>query len=392
MNNFVFYSPTEFVFGRETEKQTGQLVARYGGRRVLVVYGGGSVVRSGLLQRVENTLREAGLVYVELGGVQPNPIDTKVYEGIELARREGVDFLLAVGGGSVIDTAKAIAVGVPYEGDFWDFYAGTAKVEKALPVGVVLTIPAAGSEMSDSAVLTNTDEDEKRGLNTDLNRPKFAILDPVLAATLPKRHVACGVVDIMMHTLDRYFNPVTDNEITDEIAEALLRVVVRNGRPVFADPADVHAMSEIMWCGSLSHNGLTGLGGKKDFAVHQLGHAISEKYDAIHGESLSTVWGSWARYVLPANPARFARYARNVWGVSEADDGEAALRGIEATENYFASLNMPVSLGQSCAGVQNEAGLEELAMRCSFRKTRSIGTFRSLGYDDMLAIYRLANH
>lgn len=393
MHEFQYYTPTEVVFGRDTVGQVAELVKKHGGSRVLVVYGGHSAKKSGLLDRVLALLEGAGLTADSIGGVQPNPRVALAREGVKKAIVMDADLILAVGGGSVIDTAKAVAHGKANpDVDIWEFWKRRAPLTKSTPVGVVLTIPAAGSEMSDSAVLTNTDEDEKRGLNTDLNRPKFAILDPVLAATLPKRHVACGVVDIMMHTLDRYFNPVTDNEITDEIAEALLRVVVRNGRPVFADPADVHAMSEIMWCGSLSHNGLTGLGGKKDFAVHQLGHAISEKYDAIHGESLSTVWGSWARYVLPANPARFARYARNVWGVSEADDGEAALRGIEATENYFASLNMPVSLGQSCAGVQNEAGLEELAMRCSFRKTRSIGTFRSLGYDDMLAIYRLANH
>lgn len=393
MREFQYYTQTEIIFGKDAVEQLASLVKKHGGSRVLVVYGGKSAKKSGLLDRVMALLAAADIPTESIGGVQPNPRLALAREGVKLANEMRADMILAVGGGSVIDTAKAIAHGrANPDTDIWEFWKRRAELKKTTAVGVVLTIPAAGSEMSDSAVLTNAEAGEKRGLNTPFNRPRFALLDPALAATLPVRQVACGVTDIMMHTLDRYFNPITDNETSDELAEALLRVVIRNGSKVYRDPSDLHAMSEIMWCGSLSHNGLTGLGGKKDFAPHQLGHAISEKYDALHGESLSTVWGSWARYVLPTDPARFARYAKNVWGVEEADENTAALRGIEATERYFSSLDMPICLSQSCAGVQDEAGLCDLALRCSFQNTRSIGTFKVLGYEDMLAIYRLANH
>lgn len=260
-----------------------------------------------------------------------------------------------------------------------------------MPVGVVLTIPAAGSETSDSAVLTNAEAGEKRGLNTPFNRPAFAILDPLLAATLPVHQVACGVSDILMHTLDRYFNPVTDNALTDELAEALLRVVLEYGPAAVRDAHDETAMSEIMWAGSLSHNGLTGLGGRKDFATHQLGHALSEKFDVYHGDSLTAVWSSWARSVMDEAPARFARFARNVWHVEEADDTAAALAGIAKQEAFFRSIGMPVRLGELSCGKQDEAGLADLASRCSYGKTRTIGTFRVLDYESILAIYRRAN-
>ena len=392
MHAFQYYVPTEIVFGAGSVSKLPELLKKRKLSRVLVVYGGSSARKSGLLDRVFQLLEEAGVSYQTLGGVQPNPRVALAREGVKLALSFGAELILAVGGGSVIDTCKAIAHGAANpETDLWEFWKKRAVLTRSMPVGVVLTIPAAGSETSDSAVLTNAESGEKRGLNTDLNRPVFAILDPVLAATLPNHQVACGVSDILMHTMDRYFNPVCDNEITDAIAEALLRVVVKNGAPVVRDRENLHAMSEIMWCGSLSHNGLTGLGGNKDFAVHQLGHAVSEKFDIYHGDSLSCVWGSWARYVCPANPARFAQYARNVWGVAEADDEAAAQQGIERTEAYFASLGMPVSLGQARCGVQSEDGLQELAMRCSFQKTRAIGTFRRLDFDDMLRIYHMAN-
>ena len=393
MHSFQYYISTEVVFGTDCLEKLPALVKKHGGSRVLIVYGGGSAVRSGLIGRVEALLTDAGIAFDTLAGVQPNPRVALARAGVKKAVALGADLILAVGGGSVIDTAKAVAHGAANpETDIWEFWKKRQTVTKTTPVGVVLTIPAAGSEMSDSAVLTNAGEDEKRGLNTDLNRPAFAVMDPSLASTLPKRQVACGVTDIMMHTLDRYFNPVTDNAITDALAEALLRVVVRYGKPVCENPGDLTAMSEIMWCGSLSHNGLTGLGGNKDFAPHQLGHALSEKFDVYHGESLSSVWPAWARYVCPVNPARFAQYARNVWGVEEPDDALAAEQGIAATEGYFRSLGMPVRLGQlSGVGVQDEAGIEDLALRCSYQKTRTVGTFRTLGYDDMLQIYRAAN-
>ena len=324
--------------------------------------------------------------------MQPNPRAALAREGVQLALESGAELILAVGGGSVIDTCKAIAHGAANPGtDIWEFWKRRAPLTRSMPVGVVLTIPAAGSETSDSAVLTNAEAGEKRGLNTPFNRPAFAILDPLLAATLPVHQVACGVSDILMHTLDRYFNPVTDNALTDELAEALLRVVLEYGPAAVRDAHDEKAMSEIMWAGSLSHNGLTGLGGRKDFATHQLGHALSEKFDVYHGDSLTAVWSSWARSVMDESPARFARFARNVWHVEEADDTAAALAGIAKQEAFFQSIGMPVRLGELSCGRQDEAGLADLASRCSYGKTRTIGTFRVLDYESILAIYRRAN-
>lgn len=394
MQSFQYYIKTNVVFGEGSVCRTAELVKKHGGSRVLVVYGGGSAKRSGLLDRVFALLDEALLPYDSIGGVQPNPRVELAREGVKRAVEFRADLILAVGGGSVIDTAKAIAHGAANpETDIWEFWKRREVLMRSTPVGVILTIPAAGSETSDSAVLTNEQEQEKRGLNTDLNRPAFAILDPKLAMTLPPRQVSCGVTDILMHTLDRYFTPADDNELTDALAEALLRVVIRNGPKVVENENDLHAMSEIMWCGSVSHNGLTGLGAPREFTTHQLGHALSEKFDAIHGETLSAMWGSWARYVWETKPARFARFARNVWDVDDVDADEAAMLGIEATENFFRSLHMPVSLGElKDVGVQSEEGLQELALRCSYQKTRTIGSFRVLGYDDMLEIYRLANH
>lgn len=393
MHAFDYYIRTEIAFGSGSLEKLPALIKRHGGSRVLIVYGGGSCVRSGLLSKVEALLKDGGIAFDAIGGVQPNPRVELAREAVKKAIAMQADLILAVGGGSGIDTAKAVAHGAANpDVDIWQFWSKQQTLTKTTPVGVILTIPAAGSEMSDSAVLTNAALGVKRGLNTDLNRPAFAVMEPSVAATLPARQVACGVTDIMMHTLDRYFNPVTDNDLTDEIAEALLRTVIRYGTAVYHDPSDEKAMSEIMWAGSLSHNGLTGLGGNKDFAPHQLGHAISEKFDAYHGESLSTVWPSWARYVRSTDAQRFARYARNVWGVTEADDEKASLLGIEATERYFRSLGMPVCLRElSGVGMQTEDGLCDLALRCSFQKTRTVGTFRSLGYEDMLEIYRAAN-
>lgn len=387
MEAFTYHVKTEIVFGPGSEQQAGALTKKYGGSRVLVVYGGGSAVRSGLLERICGILKQAGLTVETFGGVRPNPRLEHAREGVERAKAMGADLILAVGGGSVIDTAKAIAHGTANpETDIWEFWMKRAELKKTMPVGVVLTIPAAGSETSDSAVLTDEPNRCKRGINTDLNRPAFAILDPALAVTLPKFQIACGVTDIMMHTLDRYFNPVSTNEITDAIAEALLRVVIENGRRVYADPADLHAMSEIMWCGSLSHNGLTGLGGKKDFAVHQLGHAISARYDMAHGESLSRIWKAWAMEVADADEyARFARFGRNVWGIEAADDREAAMAAIEKQNAYFRMLDMPVGIG----GLE-QVDPRELTDMCSYGGTRTIGTFKVLDADGMRRIYEAA--
>ena len=392
MHSFQYYVPTEIVFGQDSLEKLPELLAKRSISRVLVVYGGSSAKKSGLLDRVSAILFKANVSFETLGGVQPNPRVALAREGIRLALKFRAELILAVGGGSVIDTCKAIAHGAANpETDIWEFWKKRAVVTKSLPVGVILTIPAAGSETSDSAVLTNAEAGEKRGLNTDFNRPSFAILDPTLAATLPSHQVACGVSDILMHTMDRYFNPVTDNAITDEIAEALLRVVIHHGPAAVGNPGDYAAMSEIMWCGSLSHNGLTGLGGKRDFAPHQLGHALSEKFDVYHGDSLTAIWSSWARFVVDEDPARFARFARNVWQVTEPDDMLAAQAGIDRQESFFRLIGMPTRLTQLSCGKQDEDGLTELASRCSYGKTRTIGTFRVLGYDQILAIYRRAN-
>ena len=385
MQPFQYYMKTEVVFGPGQECMTASLVQKHGGTRVLVVYGGGSCVRSGLLGRICSQLEQAGVVYETFGGVQPNPRLSHARRGVQQAIAMQADLILAIGGGSSIDTAKAIAIGAANpQTDIWAFWMKKQTVAKNLPVGVVLTLPAAGSETSDSAVLTNEETCLKCGLTTDRNRPVFAVLDPCLAATLPKYQVACGVTDILMHTLDRYFNPVFTNEISDAMAEALLRVVLENGPKVYANAADTQAMGEIMWCGSLSHNGLTGLGGKKDFAVHQLGHAISAKYDVAHGASLSAVWRAWAEAVADADGyARFARFGRNVWGITEPDDYLAAMEAIVAQTAFFKTLDMPI-----CLQDLGDLDAEALADLCSYGKTRTIGSFKVLDHEAILEIYK----
>ena len=345
MKDFTYHCPTEVIFGLDAELKTAEAAVRHGGSRLLVVYGGGSAVKSGLLDRLCRSFQEAGLVFRLLGGVRPNPRLGFVREGIETAVDMEADMVIGVGGGSVIDTAKAIAHGAANPGcDLWDFWLLKTPLTKSLPVGAVVTIPAAGSEMSDSAVITNEETCEKRGLSSQLNRPAFAVLNPALASTLPAYQVACGVTDTLMHTLDRYFTSVTGNDLTDEIAEGLMRTVIRNGGRAVKNPADYDAMSEIMWSAAVSHNGLTGLGGAKDFACHQLGHAVSALYDKAHGATLSALWESWSRYVLPINPDRFRRYAKNVWGV------EGAEAGIGATVSFSGKLACLAVSASSASG------------------------------------------
>lgn len=392
MQAFTYHSPTEVVFGKDSELKTAKQIRKYGGSRVLIVYGGGSVVRSGLLDRVCENLKEEQLEYELFGGAKANPTAEHAREGVRLAAEWGADFILGIGGGSAIDTAKAIAIGaVTPDIDIWEYWSRTQTPVSALPHGAILTIPAAGSETSDSSVLTNTETGVKRGLGTQLNRPKFAIMNPELCYTLPVYQVACGVVDIMMHTLDRYFNPL-DNEMTDAIAEALLRTTITKGPIAVANPHDYDAMSELVWAGSLSHNGLTGLGGKPDFAVHQLGHELSAMFDTAHGASLSTVWGAWALAVYDAKPTRFARYARNVWGLDDSDENALALKGIQATVDFFRSLDMPTSFAENKdIGVQEDAVLRDLAYRCTYQRSRTIGTFQVLGEKEIYEIYKQAN-
>lgn len=392
MQNFEFYSPTEVVFGKDAELKTAEKVKKFGGSRVMIVYGGGSVVRSGLLDRVEQLLSEAGIAVISFGGVQANPRLSLAKAGVKQAIEFGADFILAVGGGSVIDTAKGIAHGAANEEtDIWKFWTEKAALEKSLPVGAVLTISAAGSETSDSAVLTNEETGSKRGLSTPFNRPRFAIMNPELTYTLPYYQVSCGIVDIMMHTLDRYFTQTEGNEFTDEIAESLLRVVIKNGRTAMKNKEDYNAMSELMWCGSISHNGLTGLGAVTDFAPHQLGHELSGRFDVAHGASLSAIWGSWASYCCNEKPERFVRFANKVWGIEGNNKEETVRLAIEKTVSYFASLGMPTCFTELGIGVQSDEVLCELADSCMFHGKRTVGSFKVIDFDDAYKIYKLAN-
>lgn len=387
MNDFTYFAPTKVVFGKGAEGQVGKLCKEQGATKVLVHFGGGSAKRSGLLDRVCAALEEEGLPYVTLGGVVPNPRLSLVYEGIELCRREGVDFLLAVGGGSVIDSCKAIGYGLANDFDVWELFDKKRAAAGCAPVGAVLTIAAAGSEMSNSSVITNEEGWLKRGLSTELCRCKFAILDPTLTYTLPAYQTASGAADVMMHTMERYFTQVDTLGLTDAIAEGLLRSVMRDVTAALKNPEDYDARAGLMWASSLSHNGLTGCGTDGgDWSCHQLEHELSGKYDVAHGAGLCAVWSSWARTVMPANPARFAQFAVNVMGVQPgADDTETANRGIDAMEDFFQSIGMPVRINQMGIDL-TEADAQELAYKCSFMDTRKIGRFVPL---DRTAIYEV---
>lgn len=393
MKNFTLYTPTRIVFGKEVEKETGRLAKEQGASKVLIVYGGGSIIKSGLLKSVQESLQKEGIAYTELAGVKPNPRMSLAREGVEKAISFGADLILAVGGGSSIDTAKAIAIGAANEGiDLREFWSGKEAITKVLPVGAVLTIAAAGSEMSDSAVLTNEETGKKGGVNTDLVRPRFAVMNPELTYTLPKYQLTCGIVDIFMHTIERYFTPEDGNELTDEIAEGLLRTLIRNGLKAVEQPKDYDALSEIMWCGSLSHNNLTGLGRPKDFACHKLGHEIGGMFDEAHGATLSAVWGSWARYVYQLDIERFANYGKKVWNIELDKAEEAAIAAIEKTEEFFRALDMPVSIGELSIGVQPDEVLKKMAESATKGDTVKLGCFKRLDVQDMYEIYKMANH
>lgn len=391
MENFQYYTPTKIIFGRGAEEQTGQLAAEQGCKKVLVHYGGGSVVRSGLLERIYRSLDAVGISYVSLGGVVPNPRLSLVYEGIRLARKEQVDFILAVGGGSVIDSAKAIGYGVANEGDVWDFYEKRRMAKACLPIGVVLTIAAAGSEMSDSSVITKEEGWLKRGYSSNYARARFAVMNPELTMTLPKYQTASGCVDIMMHTMERYFNHSENMEMTDGISEHLLRTVMKNAKILMNEPENYQARAGVMWAGSLSHNGLTGCGtGGGDWASHQLEHELGGMFDVAHGAGLAAVWGSWARYVMDAAPERFAKFAVNVMGVEpEAEKLKTAQKGIEAMEDFYRALDMPVCIGDM--GIElTEEQMRELAEKCSHFGKRTIGCIKKLDQEDMYQIYKEA--
>ena len=390
MMNFEYYTPTKVVFGKGTVDQVGELVKAQGGKKVLLHYGGGSVKRTGLLDRVIAALDKAGIGHVELGGVVPNPRLSLVREGIALCQKEGVDFLLPVGGGSVIDSAKAIGYGLANGGDVWDFYDYKRVPTCCTPLGVIVTIAAAGSEMSNSSVITNEDGWLKRGCNTDYSRPKFAIMDPELTMTLPEYQTSCGCADILMHTMERYFN-FDVMELTDALAEGLMRTVMDAGKILMKDPENYEARANLFWASSLSHNGLTGCGaGGGDWACHRLEHELGGMFDVAHGAGLAAVWGSWARYVLPHNPARFAKFAVNVLGVApQGDDTTTALKGIEAMEEFYRAIKMPTNLRE--LGVEpTEAQILELAEKCDIATRGNLGAVKHLSREDMANIYRMA--
>ncbi len=391
MNNFYYYTPTKVVFGKDTISKVGTMVKKQGSKKVLIHYGTGSVKRTGLLDRVKAALDAENIDYVELGGVVPNPRLSLVYKGIEFAKKENVDLILAVGGGSAIDSAKAIGYGVANEGDVWDFYDRKRTPKASLPVGVVLTIAATGSEMSDSSVITKDEGGIKRGCNNDLCRPVFAIMDPELTMTLPDYQTACGCTDIIMHTLERYFTSKGNMEITDSIAEGLIRTVMKNARILVKEPKNYDARAEVMWAGSLSHNGLTGCGnGGNDFATHGLEHEIGGMFDVAHGAGLAALWGSWARYVYKDCLPRFHRFAVMVMDIPDnSSEEEVALKGIEKLEDFFREINMPTNMSE--LGIHpTEEQLIELAHKCSIAAGGSKGAAKVLYEKDMLAIYKMA--
>ena len=393
MQYFEFCCPTDIVFGRKAEEKLAAKVVAHGGKRVFIVYGGGSVVQSGLLARLQNSLAQADIAFTAFGGAKPNPTLAHAREGVIAAAKFGADMILAVGGGSTIDTAKAIAHGAANLNiDIWEFWSGQKPVTQSLPVGVVLTIPAAGSELSNSAVLTNEETGKKCGINTQFNRPAFALLNPELAMTLPKKQLVCGIADIMMHTIDRYFTVEEGNEFTDCIAEALLKTVIKYAPVLAADRKNYAAMSEIMWCGSVSHNGLTSLGRTMDFGVHKLGHELSGRFDVTHGASLTAMWGSWARTAYPLAPERFARYAQMVWNVTTGTAEEKARAGIRHTEEFWHRLGLPINFTELGIGIQSEETLAELAAMCTTNDTKPVGVFLKLDQATALNIYRQANH
>ena len=389
MNDFRFFTPTEVIFGKSAGEKTGECAAKYGGR-ALVVYGTGSDKRSGLIDRVAASLEESGVKCSLFGGAQPNPTLAHAEEGVKRAIDFGADIIIGVGGGSAIDTAKAIAHGAANPGvSLWDIWTKKVPLERSLPVGAVLTMPAAGSEMSDSAVLTNEKTGKKAGINTDFNRCKFAIMDPSLGSTVPKYQLAAGIADIMMHTLERYFIPGSKAGLTDEIAEGLLRTVIENGKAVLSDPNDYNAMCEIFWASSLSHNNLTECGRGKDFSVHKLGHALSARYGATHGASLAAVWGSWAKEVYKDCLPRFKRYAEKVWGVAGKDEFAAAEEGIRRTVEYFSSIGMPTSLSE--LGISPSDGdFRALALDATMNDTLKLSRIKPLGAAEVERIFREA--
>lgn len=392
MFNFEIQTPTRIVFGRDTDKQIGEELKKLNVKKILIHYGGNAVHKLGVLDNVKKILDENSIEYIELDGVVPNPRLSLVYKGIEICKKENIDLILAIGGGSVIDSAKAIGYGVANDGDVWDLYEHIKKAKATLPVGVILTIAAAGSEMSNSSVITNENNGEKRAYDDDIARPKFAIMNPDFTKTLPAYQTASGCVDIMMHTMERYFTNGGNMELTDNIAEALLRTVLKYAKILRDNPENYDARAEIMWASSLSHNGLTGCGNDGgDFASHMLEHEIGGMFDVTHGAGLAAIWGTWARYVYKNCLPRFKRFALNVMEVeNNGTDEEIAIKGIEAMEDFYRFMKMPTCFSELGIEVTDEQ-LKELAKRCSITTGGHIGSAKVLYEEDMYHIYKLAN-
>ena len=394
MKNFNYYAPTQVAFDRNTESQVAELVKKHGGSKVLIHYGGQSAIRSGLLAKVEQILTEAGIAYVKLGGVKPNPRLSLVRKGIELCKEENVDFLLSVGGGSVIDSCKAISSGRFYQGDVWTLYEHKDHATQYLPIGCILTIPAAGSEMSNGSVITNDEVESwlKKDYCVDEFRCKFAIMNPELTFTLPAWQTACGITDMMMHTMERYFSKDDDMETTDAIAEAILRTCMKEGPLALANPTDYTCRANIMWAGTLAHNDLTGCGTTGDWATHNIEHELSGLFDVSHGAGLAAVWGSWARYTRNENLPRFARFAHNVMGIDTTNmsDMEASETGIKAMEQFFRSIGMPTDIHTLVGKDITDAEIEEMAQKCTNGDTTSTGGLKILHSADSVKIYQMA--
>lgn len=392
MFDFKYFTPTKVLFGKNTENKVADLIQEFGGTKVLIHYGGGSVIRSGLMQKVTDKLDTAGIKYVKLGGAVPNPRLSLVYEGIELCKKEGLDFILALGGGSAIDSAKAIGYGVMNDGDVWDLYDYKKQAKACMPLGVILTLAATGSEMSDSSVITKEEGLVKRGYSSDFCRPRFAILNPELTMTLPDYQTACGCTDIMMHTMERYFTNGGNMELTDSMAEALLRTVKENAKILARDPKNYDARAEVMWAGSLSHNGLTGCGNDGgDWMTHKLEHELGGLYDVAHGAGLAAIWGSWARYVYKNCLPRFKRYAINVMDIAPnaGSDEEIALKGIEAMEDFYREIKMPTNLRELGVNATDD-DLKLMAHKCAVGVNGGKGSARFLKEEDMLEIYKMS--
>ena len=387
MNNFNFYSPTFFVFGKERENEVGKHVHRFGGTKVLIHYGGGSVVKSGLLDRVKKSLNEFNIEFTELGGVVPNPRSGLVYKGIEICKKENVDFILAVGGGSVIDSAKAIALGVLYEGDFWDFYTGK-KIEKALPVATILTLTAAGSEGSTGSVITLENGMLKRAANSDLLRPVFSILNPELTCSLPAYQTACGATDMMAHVMERYFTNTKDVEITDRFCEAVLLTVINETPKALKNPDDYSARANLMWAGMVAHNDICGIGREQDWATHGMEHELSALYDVAHGAGLAVMFPAWMKYVMHNDIMRFAQFAVRVWGceMDFQNPENTAMKGIECYEQFMISIGMPIRFSQLGAKAEDISGM----VQTIGLGENTMGSFIKLTQEDVRKIYELA--